>query len=154
MSESHQPSPNELAVLVALLIQRYTAHRGKQVTRFRLARRTLRKMAGRPKLRDQFVDKWLDVMALEHGWLVYAGAEEFLLIKSGAAKGWTKIAAKRVDDLVKRLNEGDLTAIDDAKKELIPHVEPVANKPALEDGEEAEVEADEEVEGTEEEAAE
>jgi len=149
MAEAHQPNPSEIATLVALLIQRYSAHRGKPVTRFRLARRTLRKMAGRPKLRDQLVDKWLEFMATEHGWLVYSGSEEFLLIKSGSAKSWTKIAAKRVEDLLKRLADGDETALDEARAELVPTAEPAVNTPAKEDGEEAEHEADEEVEGHE-----
>jgi len=120
MANPYQPNPRELAQLVALLIQRYSAERGKEVSRFRLARRTLRKIAARPALRDPLIDKWTNLMLAEQGWLVFADAEDFLLLKSEAPKGWTKVATKRIDDLLGRLATGDRTAIKDLRNELKP----------------------------------
>lgn len=120
MAQPHLPTSSEVALLVALLIQRYSAERGKEVSRFRLARSSLRRLAIRARLRDALVDEWVDVMALEHGWLVFADAEEFLLLRKNSAATWTKIATKRCDDLIKRLRSGDRTAVDDAESELEP----------------------------------
>jgi len=120
MAKPHLPTSSEVALLVALLIQRYSAERGKEVSRFRLARSSLRRLAIRARLRDALVDEWVDVMALEHGWLVFADAEEFLLLRKNSAATWTKIATKRCDDLIKRLMSGDRTAVDDAEFELEP----------------------------------
>ena len=88
MATAYQPSPSELSQLVALLVQRYSEHRGKDISRVRLARKTLRRMAGRPQLRDGLVDKWITQMDAAQGWLVFVEAEEFLLIKSETAKTW------------------------------------------------------------------
>jgi hypothetical protein len=120
MAQPHLPTSSEVALLVALLIQRYSAERGKEVSRFRLARSSLRRLAIRARLRDALVDEWVDVMALEHGWLVFADAEEFLLLRKNSAATWTKIATKRCDDLIKRLRSGDQTAVDDAESEFEP----------------------------------
>ena len=118
MAQPHLPTSSEVALLVVLLIQRYSGERGKEISRFRLARNSLRRLAIRARLRDALVDDWVDVMALEHGWLVFADAEEFLLLKKNSAATWTKIATKRCDDLIKRLKNGDRTALDDAEAEL------------------------------------
>ena len=120
MAQPHLPTSSEVALLVALLIQRYSAERGKEVSRFRLARSSLRRLAIRARLRDALVDEWVDVMALEHGWLVFTDAEEFLLLRKNSAATWTKIATKRCDDLIKRLRSGDRTAVDDAEAEFEP----------------------------------
>ena len=101
-----------------MLIQRYSAERGKDVSRFRLARNSLRRLAIRARLRDSLVDDWVDIMALEYGWLVFADAEEFLLLKKDSAATWTKIATKRCDDLIKRLRNGDHAALNDAESEI------------------------------------
>ncbi len=120
MAQPHLPTSSEIALLVVLLIQRYSTERGKEVSRFRLARNSLRRLAIRARLRDGLVDEWVDVMALEHGWLAFADAEEFLLLKKESTATWTKIATKRCDDLIKRLKNGDRTALDDAEAEFEP----------------------------------
>ena len=89
------------------MVQRYGKERGRDVPRVRLARNSLRRLAIRDQLRDALVDDWIDVMALEHGWLVFRHEEDFLLIKAEATKTWTKIVTKRCDDLIKRLRHGD-----------------------------------------------
>ena len=114
----HQPSPAELAILVILMVQRYSRERGREVSRFRMARNSLRRLAIRDRLRDALVDDWIDVMALEHGWLTFTHDEEFLLLKAETSKTWTKIATKRCDDIIKRLRKGDGSAIDDAAGEI------------------------------------
>jgi hypothetical protein len=114
----YQPSASELAILVVLMIQRYGHERGREVSRFRLARNSLRRLAIRNRLHDSLIDAWIDVMALEHGWLTFTHDEEFLLLQVESSKTWTKIATKRCDDLIKRLRKGDSSAIDDAASEI------------------------------------
>jgi hypothetical protein len=116
----YTPTISETAQLVALLIQRYGQSRGKEVSRFRLSIRALRRIAGRPQMRDVAVDKWRAAMADEQGWLVFADGEEFLLIRRGFAKGWTKVGGKVIEDLLLRLASGDRGAVEDAAKELLP----------------------------------
>ena len=118
MKQPYQPSASELAVLVMLMIQRYSRERGRDVSRFRFARNSLRRLAIRDRLRDALVDDWIDVMALEYGWLTFPHDEEFLLLKADASKTWTKIATKRCDDIIKRLRKGDSSAIDDGAGEI------------------------------------
>lgn len=118
--KSYQPTAGELAILVVIMVQRYSKERGREVSRFRLARNSLRRLGIRDRLRDALVDEWTDVMALEHGWLVFIHDEEFLLLKAETTKTWTKIATKRCDDLIRRLRGGDRTTIDDAEGEIEP----------------------------------
>jgi hypothetical protein len=124
MKKPHLPTAAELALLVVLLVQRYAKERSKEISRFRLARGSLRRLAIRKRLRDALVDDWQDIMALEHGWLVFVDSEDFVLIQAESAKTWTKIATKRCDDLITRLRAGDATAIQDADNEIEPTPEP------------------------------
>jgi hypothetical protein len=120
MSRPYQPDAAELAMLTVILIQRYAKERGKDVSRFRLARNSLRRLAIRDRLRDTFVEEWADVMALEYNWLVFMHADEFLLLRAETTQTWTKVATKRCDDLIKRLHRGEGKAIDDAESEIDP----------------------------------
>jgi hypothetical protein len=124
MRKPHLPTAAELALLVVLLVQRYAKERSKEISRFRLSRGSLRRLAIRKRLRDALVDDWQDIMALEHGWLVFVDSEDFVLIQAESAKTWTKIATKRCDDLITRLRAGDATAIQDADNEIEPTPEP------------------------------
>lgn len=114
----YQPNASELAILVILMIQRYAKERGKDISRFRLARSSLRRLAVRNRLHDSLVDDWIDVMALEYEWLVFVSDDEFCLIKAESSRSWTKIATKRCDDILKRLRVGDSSAIGDAEGEI------------------------------------
>jgi hypothetical protein len=116
----YRPSAVELAILVVIMIQRYSKERDREVTRCRIARSSLRRLAIRDQLRDALVDDWVDVMALDYGWLVFEHDDEFVLLKADAAQTWTKIGTRRCDDLIGRLRHGDGKAIDDAENEIEP----------------------------------
>lgn len=122
--KSYQPDASELAILVTLMIQRYSNERGRDLSRFRLARNSLRRLAIRDRLRDALVDEWIDAMAQDHGWTTFIHGEEFFLIKEESTRTWTKIATRRCDDLIKRLRKGDNSAIDDAEAEIEPDAGP------------------------------
>ena len=118
MAGSYRPNASEIALLVVLLIQRYQKDRGKEVSRIRLARSSLRRLAIRARLEDKVINDWIDTMSLEYGWLVYVDFEEFFLIKKDSAATWTKIATKRCDDIIKKLKKGERESLDDAEEEL------------------------------------
>jgi hypothetical protein len=118
MKTPYRPTAEELAVLVTILIQRYAKERGRDVSRFRLSRNSLRRLAIRDQLRDALVEDWVDVMAMEYGWLVFRHADEFLLQKAENTRTWTKISSKRCDDVIRRLRTCDRSAIDDAEQEI------------------------------------
>jgi hypothetical protein len=118
MKKIYQPAAEELAILVVIMIQRYAKERGRDVSQVRLARNSLRRLAIRNQLRDSLVDDWSDIMALEYGWLVFRQDEEFSLVKAKVTKTWVKIASKRCDDLIKRLRQGDASALGDAELEI------------------------------------
>ena len=120
MESAYRPSAEEVAMLVVLMIQRYSQERGRDVSRFRMARASLRRLAIRDRLRDALVEDWIDVMALDYDWIVFTKDEEFLLLKAETTRTWTKIATKRCDDLIKRLRNGDSSAIRDGEKEIDP----------------------------------
>jgi hypothetical protein len=120
MSRPYQPDPAELAILTVILIQRYAKERGKDVSRFRLARNSLRRLAIRDRLRDALVEDWVDVLALEHNWLVFEHGDDFLLLKAEATLVWTKVGTRVCDELIKRLRRGEGKAIDDAENEIDP----------------------------------
>lgn len=122
--KTYQPTASELAILTLLMIQRYESERGKEVSRLKMSRNSLKKLAIRDRLRDSIIDEWIDVMALEHKWITFIHDEEFLLIKSDATQSWTKIASKRCDDIIKRLRKGDSSAISDVENEIVFGSEP------------------------------
>lgn len=111
------PSAGETALLVVLNLQRYAKDRGKELGRFRMARSSLRRFAIRTRLEDSWIDQFIEYMLAEYGWLVFVDSDEFLFIKKDNAISWTKISAKRCEDVLKRLRNGDTTAITDAEAE-------------------------------------
>lgn len=111
------PSAGETALLVILNLQRYAKDRGKELSRFRMARSSLRRLAIRTRLEDSWIGQFIEYMLAEYGWLVFVDSDEFLFIKRDNAISWTKISAKRCEDLLKRLRNGDATAITDAEAE-------------------------------------
>jgi hypothetical protein len=117
----HFSTPAEAALLTVSLVQRYEHDRGKEVTRFRLARTSLLRMAVRPReLPDGFVGQWADILALRYGWAAIPSGVEFLLVKVDAARAWTRIGTKRLDDIIELLQSGDKSALDKVEKEVKP----------------------------------
>jgi len=115
-----RPSTAETAMLAALLIQRFAKDRGKEVSRLRLSRGSLRRLAVRSFLEDSWVSEFTEHMRSDQGWIVFADGDEFLFLKQDAVRSWTRIGTKRLDDILTRLRRGDQKAIRTAEIEIEP----------------------------------
>jgi hypothetical protein len=109
---SYLPTAAELAAMTVALVASYEADRGKEVTRFRLARRSLRRMAIRSQLRDAVVDDWIDSLATLYGWSTSVAGDEFLLVRTASTKGWTRLGTARLQKMIEALRKGDRSPLD------------------------------------------
>jgi hypothetical protein len=85
------------AVAIMHLLRKYEDETGKELSRFRISRNTLRYLSLRANLREDFVVQWIDETA-RWGWLAFPHGEEFALIHSSSTAGWVRIGAKRLAD--------------------------------------------------------
>jgi hypothetical protein len=116
MADRARPDPEEVAFLTVENVDRYEDEKGKAVSRLRMAMNTLRAISMRETIRDSFVEEWSDELQ-RLGWIVFRRREDFLLVKVEKADNWTKIASKRVKDILDDLAEGDRTSLNKAMKE-------------------------------------
>jgi hypothetical protein len=98
---SHPTAPplfaEETALLVAHLASMYGKEKGKETTRFRLSRTSVRFLSLHENLREAFVAEFVDALA-RFGWVAFPRGEEFGLIQKSAIAGWVRIGTKRVMD--------------------------------------------------------
>jgi hypothetical protein len=90
------PSAYMVALLTALNIKRYADEKSKKISRFRMSRQTLGKIAKRQLLRQSFLGEFEEHLSAL-GWLMFAmpdGGYAFLEIES--VEGWTKISSSRI----------------------------------------------------------
>ena len=113
-----RPSADEVATFTAYLIARYEDDKERRISRFRLSRDSLRRMAQRTVLRDAFIEDWREALASIHGWLAFPRGEEFGLLRDDAIDGWVRIGTKRVQSERSRMRQGDRRIFDDMWKQL------------------------------------
>ena len=118
MAKFYSPTPDEVAVLTILLVQRYAKDRKREVNRFRLSKDSLRLLGIRTRLRDAFIEAWTDVLHDQFDWLVFCSESEFCLVKKDVAATWTRIGSKRLKDIINKLRHGDPSGITDAENEI------------------------------------
>ncbi len=91
-----RPSASAVASLLVLNIQRYAEEKGKKVSRVRLSRITMSKIAKRRTFRDAFKDDLHEALNdLGWFWLELPGGS-FALLEIEPIESWTKISASRV----------------------------------------------------------
>jgi hypothetical protein len=101
----------ETALCVAYLIYLYTQEKGKDVTRLRLSRNSVRWLGLRATLKETFVDDWIEELATEWGWIAFPHGEEFGLIDASVMPGWVRIGTKRIADDRLKLKRGDRSVL-------------------------------------------
>jgi hypothetical protein len=101
----------ETALYAAYLIDLYAREKGKEITRLRLSRNSLRLLSLRANLKQAFVDDWADELATEWGWIAFPHGEEFGLIDASAVSGWVRIGTRRIADDRLKLKRGDRSAL-------------------------------------------
>jgi hypothetical protein len=124
-NSSNSPRPRltaeDAALLTAYLIHLYETEKGKEISRFRLSRDSVRRLGLRLNLREAFTAEWAEAMASDWGWIAFAHREEFGLIRISAVSGWVRLGTKRVSEDLRRLRRGDcsvLTKIRDVLAQL------------------------------------
>lgn len=96
--------PYQAALFVLKTLRSYEDESGRQLSRFRISRRTLRIIAGRTHLREAFVAEVADNLR-DLGWLMFESGDHYCFIRSARVDKWQRIAAKRIrDDLAEAQN--------------------------------------------------
>lgn len=104
-------STTEAALVTAYLIRKYEDERGKPITRLRLSKSSLRRLALRHRLREAFVQDWQDELASGWGWIVSDHGDEFGLVRSEVISGWVRIGTKRIASERQKLRRGDRSVL-------------------------------------------
>ena len=115
---SSRLSPAEAALFAAYLIHTYEQEKGRNITRLRLSRQSVRRLALRHRLREAFIAEWQDELA-SVGWIAFEHGEEFCLIRTDAASGWVRIATKRVAAEREKLQRGDRSVLETLREALV-----------------------------------
>jgi hypothetical protein len=101
----YKPNGREAALLLLHALEERGRRRGKDMTRARVSRVTLRRLWNRENLTDPWlteVNEWL----LSAGWtLVYAGTT-FGVVKTSVVENWPRIASKHLDPVIEQVNRG------------------------------------------------
>jgi hypothetical protein len=106
-SKTPRLTAQETALCTAYLIHLYTKEKGKDVTRLRLSRNSVRWLGLRGILREDFVDDWIEELATEWGWIAFPHGEEFGLIEASVMSGWVRIGTRRIAEDRLKLKRGD-----------------------------------------------
>ncbi|AWP24020.1 hypothetical protein C4901_12360 [Acidiferrobacter sp. SPIII_3] len=89
-----------VAMLIALNLHRYGQERAKDITRIRLSSATLRKIAGKQRLREAFLEEIEDAL-FEIGFLFLRVDDgTFGVIAKASVSNWSRLSAKRINDLL------------------------------------------------------
>src|SRR5260221_4865702 len=98
----------EAALVTVFLINRYVAEKGKEVSRLRLSRSSVRRLALRANLRESFVEEWRDALATDWGWIAFPLGEQFGLIRDDSVSGWVRLGTTRIAAQRKKLKTCDV----------------------------------------------
>ena len=77
----------------------YEPEKEREVSRYRFSYATLAFIANRQRLSPEFLKK-LDDVLVELGWSFINMGDSFAIVKTEKINQWTKLAYKRVEDLV------------------------------------------------------
>src|SRR5258708_1967553 len=101
MCRMYKPNGRESALLLLRALEERGERRGKEMTRVRVSRFTLKQLWNRENLTDSWlaeVNEWL----LSAGWtLVYAGTT-FGVVKTSVVENWPRIASKHLDSVIEK----------------------------------------------------
>jgi hypothetical protein len=106
------------ALCTAYLIYLYQQEKGKDVTRFRLSRNSVRWLSCRATLKDAFVLDWMEELASEYGWIAFPHGEEFGFVHASVVSGWVRIGTKRIVDDRLELKRGDSSVLEKMRDTL------------------------------------
>ena len=91
----------QTALLILRAHEAYEAESGRSLTRFRLSRKSLRRIGGRTNLRDAFVESVKDEL-VEFGWALLEVSDQFALLRLDRVDTWQRIAGGRISAEIDR----------------------------------------------------
>jgi hypothetical protein len=101
----YKPDSRQAALLLLHAIDERGLRRGKEMTRARLSRITLKRLWNREDLSERWladVNEWL----LSAGWtLLYAGTT-FGAVRSSVVENWPRVASKRSEGVLDQVRRG------------------------------------------------
>lgn len=89
-------SPQTAAELILINVVLYGNEREKEITRYRFSATTFKRIAGRKRLKEGFIESVEDAL-FECGWYLMRIDEiTFAVIKTSSVDNWASLSAKRV----------------------------------------------------------
>lgn len=95
----------EGALILLYAIEERGQRRGKEITRARLSRVTLKRLWNRENLSEPWlieVNDWL----LSAGWTLLHAGSTFGVVKKSVVENWPRIASKRIQDVLDQVATG------------------------------------------------
>ncbi|MET3124855.1 hypothetical protein AAKU67_004477 [Oxalobacteraceae bacterium GrIS 2.11] len=98
--------------LALINAQRYANEKNKEYSRLRMSKDSLRRLSGRERIHDTFVDELTEEFA-RIGWHFFVHTDtEFGILKAEKVNVWAKIGTTRVSDLIEETDSGNEDAAD------------------------------------------
>jgi hypothetical protein len=110
-------TPTAAAQLILINAKLYERERGKEITRYRFSLQTLRRIARRSALRQQFLSDVEDELA-ELGWLLVCLGTEYAVMNISKFDNWVKLSSKRLAEA--EYLDGDEEQLEKMYFELFP----------------------------------
>lgn len=86
----------QTALLILRAREAYEDEAGRALSRFRLSRKTMRRLSGRERnIREAFVDEVKEEL-IEFGWALFPVGDQFALLRLDRVDTWQRIAAARI----------------------------------------------------------
>lgn len=97
-----------VAYLIALNALEYGKEREREITQYRFSAATLRKLAGRSRIREAFLAELEDELRSLNWLLVWRNEIEYGVFHVAKLEGWPKLSSKRVNSYADLCDEHDL----------------------------------------------
>lgn len=110
----------QTALLILRAHEAYEAESDRALTRFRLNRKTMRKLSGRTNLRDAFIDDVREEL-IEFGWSMFPVGDQYALLRLDRVDSWQRIAAGRISaELTQAISSPDAFDFDALEQRFWP----------------------------------
>ncbi len=101
----YRPTAQECALLLLLMIVRKEREAGPQLSRFRIAELTLKRLWGRQRINPQFLDEVNDWLLRTGRTLFFAGST-YAVVSVKALDGWPAVSSKSMSSEIRAVMEG------------------------------------------------
>lgn len=111
--EPYQPTASEVAMLLMYRRHLHMLDKGlKELSRFRVRRSTLRGIGIRTRIEGSFEHAVTVALELNYNWTMFPTKDHLALVSREAVEDWTLLGSKRISDVLKKLRQGNRSALD------------------------------------------